>query len=287
MTERTAPAGCVTAPTGQAPLGKHWYYRTDKATGQRCWRLSDRIAIGKTAAPATTRPVVSKRPRKTYVPAYADANASMDATRETIVEPAAPNKATTAVARPAAPLTKSAAPAVKEVTYDELLQSTFGSRRMAGNVSLDDQASSPPVTAAIQPASPVAAGFDQASFKALDRAFGDEPSLDQIFAVFVMSLGGVLALLALVTRSLARRSLAPPPIHVAALRLPSLEDHLDLEQKQGDRDATRERDRYGVPFMSLVPPSAARLDSANAAKADRRAANADRRKSTPALAEPN
>jgi hypothetical protein len=35
-----AAADCVAAPGSQAPQGSHWYYRTDHATGRKCWYVS-------------------------------------------------------------------------------------------------------------------------------------------------------------------------------------------------------------------------------------------------------
>jgi len=35
-----AAADCVAAPGSQAPQGNHWYYRTDHATGRKCWYVS-------------------------------------------------------------------------------------------------------------------------------------------------------------------------------------------------------------------------------------------------------
>jgi hypothetical protein len=39
---RPAVEGCLAAPDGLAPRGMRWYYLGDKATGKRCWRLSNR-----------------------------------------------------------------------------------------------------------------------------------------------------------------------------------------------------------------------------------------------------
>ncbi len=34
-------AECLTAPDGAAPGGKHWYFRLDRATKQKCWYLRE------------------------------------------------------------------------------------------------------------------------------------------------------------------------------------------------------------------------------------------------------
>ena len=39
---RAEPAAddCLEQPSGAAPQGSHWYYRTDRSTNRRCWRLA-------------------------------------------------------------------------------------------------------------------------------------------------------------------------------------------------------------------------------------------------------
>jgi hypothetical protein len=46
---RAEPAAtdCLTEPTGAAPPGSHWYYRTDRSTGTRCWHLKPQREKGK------------------------------------------------------------------------------------------------------------------------------------------------------------------------------------------------------------------------------------------------
>jgi hypothetical protein len=52
-----AAADCVPAPGLQAPQGGHWYYRTDRATGRKCWYVSSegRKGQGQVAPNLTTR----------------------------------------------------------------------------------------------------------------------------------------------------------------------------------------------------------------------------------------
>ena len=52
-----AAADCVPAPGLQAPPGSHWYYRTDRATGRKCWYVSSegRKGHGQAAPNLTTR----------------------------------------------------------------------------------------------------------------------------------------------------------------------------------------------------------------------------------------
>jgi hypothetical protein len=47
-----APENCLAAPSGKAPQGSHWRYRTDAATQTKCWYLrTDGDAAQKTATP--------------------------------------------------------------------------------------------------------------------------------------------------------------------------------------------------------------------------------------------
>src|SRR5215467_15167693 len=52
-----AAADCVPAPGLQAAQGSHWYYRTDRATGRKCWYVSSegRKGHGQVAPDLTTR----------------------------------------------------------------------------------------------------------------------------------------------------------------------------------------------------------------------------------------
>ena len=56
---RAEPAvtDCLTEPIGAAPPGSHWYYRTDRSTGTRCWHLKPRRDKGQEElAVGTPRP---------------------------------------------------------------------------------------------------------------------------------------------------------------------------------------------------------------------------------------
>ena len=52
-----ATADCAAAPGAQAPQGSHWYYRTDRATGRKCWYVSqeDRKGHGQVGPNVTAR----------------------------------------------------------------------------------------------------------------------------------------------------------------------------------------------------------------------------------------
>ena len=46
-----AAAACNAAPKPAAPAGSHWYYRTDRAAGRKCWYLAAQGSKGRIAAP--------------------------------------------------------------------------------------------------------------------------------------------------------------------------------------------------------------------------------------------
>jgi hypothetical protein len=50
-----AAADCAPAAGLQAPQGSHWYYRTERATGRKCWYLSSEGRKGQVAPSLTTR----------------------------------------------------------------------------------------------------------------------------------------------------------------------------------------------------------------------------------------
>ena len=46
-----AAGACNAAPKPTAPAGSHWYYRTDRAAGRKCWYLATEGSKGRIAAP--------------------------------------------------------------------------------------------------------------------------------------------------------------------------------------------------------------------------------------------
>jgi hypothetical protein len=46
-----AAGTCNAAPKPTAPAGSHWYYRTDRAAGRKCWYLAAEGSKGRIAAP--------------------------------------------------------------------------------------------------------------------------------------------------------------------------------------------------------------------------------------------
>src|SRR5262249_27372986 len=73
MTSAVAVDECLAAPNATAPEGRHWYYRANKTTGNRCWYLA---ATGKKVRPAAAPvPVPARKP--TAPPAQTGASVSV------------------------------------------------------------------------------------------------------------------------------------------------------------------------------------------------------------------
>lgn len=47
--EEPASDDCLAGPTGDPPLGSHWYYRTDRQRQQKCWYLGKAVRNGATS----------------------------------------------------------------------------------------------------------------------------------------------------------------------------------------------------------------------------------------------
>jgi hypothetical protein len=78
----SAAETCLTAPKGAAPQGSHWYYRLERGTQRKCWRLVQKDQKGQSAAAQAT--------------SQGDADDDTD-------EPAAPPPAKKSAARATAP----------------------------------------------------------------------------------------------------------------------------------------------------------------------------------------
>ena len=60
MSAGTAHAAtCNAAPKSPAPQGQHWYYRTDRSLGRKCWYLASEGQKAQTAAPRVASQTVS------------------------------------------------------------------------------------------------------------------------------------------------------------------------------------------------------------------------------------
>jgi hypothetical protein len=193
-TERASAVSCTNTPNSRAPQGKHWYYRTDKATGQRCWHLGAQPSkIGNSVAARSSAPVelvAAETPATILSPAVADAKARFEDTSIAL--------------RSQIEMASSRAAAVTaEVANENLATSPFASRW----IDLSDQAHSSnlqsnpvgrseihrPVTAVLEVTN---------STKVGDQSYTTERPLGVTLTVLLVSLGGALAIFALIGRSL-------------------------------------------------------------------------------------
>jgi hypothetical protein len=87
-----AAGDCVAAPGSQAPQGSHWYYRTDHATGRRCWYVSPESRKGHGQVPQN-------------LGARAQPSAESLATSDTVGDPLTPTTQIEQSATPTWPVT--------------------------------------------------------------------------------------------------------------------------------------------------------------------------------------
>jgi hypothetical protein len=263
-TTAKAADDCLASPIGAAPNGRHWYYQVNRASHQKCWFLGtkrqtirsdvlqrssdaanqdrDRTSrVGKSVRaqlPAPTKKISSLLP-----PSIADARASVE---DTVNEATAPNR-----------IASSEAGVAKEVTYDDLLRSTFGSRWKDpfDTTRTSSFQSSPSRDSGLHQPSTAVAGLEARSSVATDHLVAIDLSPSDVLAVFLAAAGSALVLLGLFGRLFLFQGAQSPTLeYPAPLRLPSFESTLeDLIHANalGDLDASVERDRYGIPFTTL------------------------------------
>jgi hypothetical protein len=258
--KQTIAMECRDAPSGYAPPGKRWNYRTDRATARKCWRLGDRHSRRSPITRAQL-PVPASRPETLsgpLPPSIAHAHASV---RETVNE---------ASIRKAIALSEARVP--KEVTYEELLRSTFGSRwkEPFDTIRPSNLQSSLSADRSIDQPSSVVADVEVRSPERRDRLAEKGASPGDVVAALLVAAGSALVLLALFGRLLLFQGAShisddyPPP-----LRVPSLESALEepIHDNFQSKDASSERDRYGIPFSTLqVRRTAAGGASSHAAR---------------------
>jgi len=65
-----AAEACLTAPKGQAPEGSHWYYRLERPSMRKCWRLVARAEEGsaRTASRSAQQEQRAQKPVEEMVP---------------------------------------------------------------------------------------------------------------------------------------------------------------------------------------------------------------------------
>ena len=213
-TKPVQAVSCINAPNGHAPQGKRWYYRMEKATGQRCWHLGTQVLkIGNSIpaqSPAHVEFVAPKTSAKVVPPAVADALARFEDTSIAL--------------RSQIELASSrAAMVTAEVANANLATPTFASRWIDPSElahSSDPQSNSVGLSENHQP---VAAVLDEVtnSTRVSSHLYTAErpPSVALVF--ILGSLGGALVIFALIGRSFryARPTLPvwpdiPPQDHV-------------------------------------------------------------------------
>ena len=151
----------------------------------------------------------------------------------------------------------SEAGVAKEVTYEDLLKSTFGSRW------------ADPVDAA-RPSgfqsgrrSLAVASFETRSFEAADRLVAHASSPADALGILLASAGSALVLLGLCGRLfLSQRDQSSTPEYPTPLHLPSFEGASEYPihaNAPDDLDASAERDLYGIP--SVTPQTRERAAS--------------------------
>jgi hypothetical protein len=104
-----AAGACNAAPKPTAPAGSHWYYRTDRAAGRKCWYLAAEGSKGRIAAPRVAATPDTDADAEPAAPPMAEVAARLT---EPLLSPppaaAAPVSTIVSQAAPSAPLVPQA-----------------------------------------------------------------------------------------------------------------------------------------------------------------------------------
>jgi hypothetical protein len=242
VAEPAPAAGCLAAPNGQAPEGRHWVYRIDNTTGQRCWHLGDqasRIRVSRIKASRThvSRSEVSRSE-------VSRDQVSRDEVSE--IRPASPSRAPAKSAAPEAPaanlppgiadanarlVDRSSAPSpppnpvgaasspaavVSEIAKENQAAPSFELRWTdpSDQIRSSDRESKPVDFSELRQPDPAAPNDVARSTKASAAKVGtDLPAtrrpLDVSLLIFLGSLGGALILFGLAGRSFFYRRSSP------------------------------------------------------------------------------
>lgn len=244
-TAAAAATDCRGNPAGVAPNGKHWYYHLNRVTGQKCWYLGMKRSSIRVAArkPVRTRSSASARSLRSLhplPPSIANAQASI---QDTVNQATARNE-----------IALSRAGVAREVTYEELLKSTFGSR-WADPIDMASPAGSRSVAsnaAGIRQPSPALASLHTRFSDAADYLVTEGRSSADVLAVLLASAGGLLVLVGLLGRLQVARSSAPEypdPLYYPQFEEPAERPLLTFAPR--DLDEADEPDRYGIPTAPL------------------------------------
>lgn len=239
-TTARAAADCHGNPAGAAPSGKHWYYHLNRMTQQKCWYLGMKRSTVRAAArkPLRTQATASARSMRSLPPSIANAQASI---QDTVNQATARNE-----------IALSKAGVAREVTYEELLKSTFGSR-WADPIDTARPASSRSLASNARQPSPALASLHTRFSEAADYLATEGRSPIDILAVLLASAGGLLVLVGLLGRLQVARS-ATPEYPDPLLYFPPFENAAErplLTFAPRDLDEADEPDRYGIPSATL------------------------------------
>ena len=236
-TPARAAGDCLANPAGVAPSGRHWYYQLNCVTHQKCWHLGmKRPAVRSVALRRSSKPPVpSKRLSSPLPPSIADAQASI---QDTVNEATARNE-----------IALSEAGVAKEVAYEDLLRSTFGSRWT------DPVDTARPSSFQSGRRSLVVAGLEARSFEAADRLVANGSSPGDALGICWCQPEACLSFwVSAAGYSLSQRDQSSTPEYPTPLRLPGFEGASENPvhaNAQGGLDASAERDRYGIPSATL------------------------------------
>ena len=109
-----AADGCLTEPKDPTPQGKHWYYRTERGTGRKCWYLrgeGEDSARADTPAEAPSEKPAPRRQEAATTRSIAEAHAELGS-RTRVADDATPSvwpSPPAATAAPAVPADNNAA----------------------------------------------------------------------------------------------------------------------------------------------------------------------------------
>ncbi len=137
LPDHTAKAadGCLTEPKDATPQGKHWYYRSERGTGRKCWYLrgEDEKTADAPSAVSSEKPAPRQQDAAT-TRSIADAHAELPARRR-VADDTAPS----VWPNPPAATTPPAAPADNNALASRWPQST-GTAPADSNTAPADQA---------------------------------------------------------------------------------------------------------------------------------------------------
>lgn len=131
-----APDNCLTAPSGAAPQGSHWYYRLERGTQRKCWRLVKKDQKEQNAAArAAPTPEGDDDADDAAPPASAAAVPAARAAAPRLAEPAAP-------------------PAAQAIVRDLFTRNVSNTDRFAQQTAVPSAEPAPAVDASPAPAPP-------------------------------------------------------------------------------------------------------------------------------------